>query len=387
MAQVNLHNSGVVIDKKSFSDDEGKENASPCFSSDKACESRRNGLNKQHAPQKKLVDRTEQREPLKRKQRGPTSRPRKPVGADLLGREPSSAPLPLDKKNLTFPKIEEGPPSSSKALRRPVSKVGQNDHLAGEMEALNMKSSSKKEVASRSRSYKKKAFSTTSLPNTKGLDTMTEEEMSKLTRLNTKKNAVRPIKARIARMKQTIEALAAPNPYQLDALPIVDPKLVDRDAPSNSELDSGSTSVEYYKPPDSSKSETFDSTFEFERQGSGSEDFDIEPASSVGQGDWKSLSKFDQPTSVRISTDVTVVERRNATDSVSHLAREDHPDRATAKSVIRQKPDCFEEFVLAGVNKRTGETPSQTRRRKLAANISEGKQIVQPVCNSAPLES
>lgn len=147
------------------------------------------------------------------------------------------------------------------------------------------------------------------------LETLSEAEIEKMTLTNTKKNSQRNLKARFARVFQTLESLAmVPDSV---ALPLVRPDDV-------ATTQSRSESL-WQRPSDEIPEEEL-SLAEFQH----SNTLDTDPCSVAD-------SVLSAPPSVRISTGVTIV----SVADLSRLGRKavraeerDHPDRESARALI-----------------------------------------------------
>lgn len=174
----------------------------------------------------------------------------------------------------------------------------------------------------------RRPHSTTDLEHKKLLEGVTDDELSYITRVNTKKNAHRNLKSRFTRAKLAMESISSVQP--MDALPLVSPS---KEAGSGGFQKRESS---LYSP----KLQAVANEEPFHCAGSGDSVLDFEPATA----DFTDLSIDSSPVSgrtptpsVRISTVRTVV-------SISDLARagkasvaeedKEHPSRATAKALI-----------------------------------------------------
>lgn len=291
--------------------------------------------------------------------RGFSSRGGKQAGGDNISGQSNSAPLLSSQKShgMSQAIFDRSQSRSSGKLKK--SRIEQNEQFATAM-PKKAQSLSSSETFSTSGNLTKKALSTTSLPSIPALDVLTDAEVSELTRVNTKKNSVRPLKLRFARVRQTIEALATANPYLLDALPLVNPDIEDY-------KDTGIDQLfqERCGPHVGTQEADLDYSPEL-AEGTTGGSLDFEPASenSVDQVGSKWSRTYCKPLSVRISTTVTIVHRLNATDTVRKQERENHPDRASAKVLQPRGSSSPEDFRLAGAASIGDETPGQARRRK-----------------------
>lgn len=160
------------------------------------------------------------------------------------------------------------------------------------------------------------------------LDTLTDDEIEHLTLTNTTKNSQRNLKARFARIFQTLESLALVP--EIEALPLVRPG--DSTLSASTPRRRRTPTLELKETTESVNpgGKVDDSDIERVSQ-EDSESMDLEPESTFSQG-----HVFERP-SVRISTGVTIV----STLELARLGREgarneerEHPERVNARALV-----------------------------------------------------
>lgn len=174
----------------------------------------------------------------------------------------------------------------------------------------------------------RRQHSATDLERKKMLEGVTDDELSYITRVNTKKNAHRNLKSRFTRAKLAMESISSVQP--MDALPLVSPS---KEAGSGGFQKRESS---LYSP----KLQAVANEEPFHCAGSSDSCLDFEPATAEFTDlsvDSSTISGRTPTPSVRISTVRTVV-------SISDLARagkasvaeedKEHPSRTTAKTLI-----------------------------------------------------
>lgn len=158
------------------------------------------------------------------------------------------------------------------------------------------------------------------------LDALSEAEIEQMTLSNTKKNAHRNIKARFARVFQTLETLAMVP--EIEALPLVRPEDLAPMSPTSSgplrQMRVGEIPEDELSLVEISQNGAL--------EGSNEGSMEFEPASTAMDS-----FTFERP-SVRISTGVTVVSvteiSRLGREAVRVEQRKQHPDRRSARVLV-----------------------------------------------------
>jgi hypothetical protein len=240
-----------------------------------------------------------------------------------------------------------GGPSRSRTL--PVNRTAPSAGAASEEDALSINFGGKENVAPSNAScaqragkgpanpilrehdvasdkLTKRAKPGTALPPARKpmLDNLTDDEVTRITRSNTRKNSHRNLKARFARVLQTLESLAAAP--GLGALPLVRPDTAPLTVSRQNSATGECTVTSAAVGAPIARNESLDFA--------PSESMEIEPATTECMADFVEQPPLAGRPSVRISTVVSIADLAKIVPLAAHQEVREHPSRSTARVLV-----------------------------------------------------